>query len=265
MPLVVLVVARIVSLVCVLVLGAAAFFDVRTERFTAGVLPPQVAGTLDVDVARHRREVTVVAHNAGDDLPSATRAIAYGADAIEIDVRASGNELFASHDAQIPLLEDLVFRGPTLTNAWEVAELRDTVLLHLKESGSRYLGNLRRFLAARPLERVITQTGDHSTLEVVRRTIPRATRLLLIFKRQELVDLRRDARLLREIDGVSVRDELLTPSVLRWLEQRRLLTFAWSIDDERRANALVTAGADGIITDRLDLMELFGQRRGPGS
>jgi hypothetical protein len=73
-----------------------------------------------------------VAHNAGDDLGTATEAAAYGADAIEIDVRSDGSELFASHDAPLPGLEDVVFRGPSLQQAWDIAQLRGTVLLHLK-------------------------------------------------------------------------------------------------------------------------------------
>ncbi len=106
---------------------------------------------LDVDLAGDYRRVIGVAHNAGDDLRSATRAVAYGADAIEIDVRSAGSDLLASHDAPVPFLQELVFRGPSFSDAWEVARLQDTVLLHLKERSPRYLDDVRAFLRTRPM------------------------------------------------------------------------------------------------------------------
>lgn len=205
------------------------------------------------------RKVTGVAHNAGDDLRQATKAVAYGVDAIEIDVRDADGELFASHDAPVPLLEDLVFHGPSLTDAWNVAQLRDTVLLHLKEGSPRYLAEVRDFLSSRPLSRVIVQTHKVQTLRVLRRTIPSAQRLLLIFNGRELADLRRDSDALAVIDGVSVRENLLSATSQSWLERRGLLTFAWTVNDERRMNELVARGVDGLITERLDMMRLLGE------
>jgi glycerophosphoryl diester phosphodiesterase len=106
---------------------------------------------------------------------------------------------------------------------------------------------------------VIVQTHKVQTLRVLRRTIPSAQRLLLIFNGRELADLRRDSDALAVIDGVSVRENLLSATSQSWLERRGLLTFAWTVNDERRMNELVARGVDGLITERLDMMRLLGE------
>jgi glycerophosphoryl diester phosphodiesterase len=258
-PLLVFLISRVIAVLCIIVLGVVVAFDSQAARFTAGRVPAQFAQRLDVDLAGDYQKVLGVAHNAGDDLGQATNAVAHGADAIEIDVRDAGGELVASHDAPVPFLEDLVFRGPSLADAWDVAQLQDTVLLHLKEHSPRYLTNLRGFLASRPLRRVIVQTQDAQTLRMVRRTIPSAQRMLLIFNARDLADLRRDSQALAMIDGVSIRENLLSAASQSWLERRRLVIFAWTVNDERRMNELVARGIDGLITDRLDMMQLLGE------
>jgi glycerophosphoryl diester phosphodiesterase len=257
-PRLIFLISRVISVLCLIVLGVVAAFDAQAERFTAGRVPSQFTQRLDADLAGDYRKVTGVAHNAGDDVRQATEAVAYGVDGIEIDVRDAGGELFASHDAPVPLLEDLVFHGPSLAEAWNVAHLRDTVLLHLKERSPRYLTEVRDFLASRPLARVIVQTNDVPTLRVLRRTMPSIQRLLLISTARELADLRRDRQALAVIDGVSVRETLLSAASQTWLRRRRLLIFAWTVNDERRMNELIARGLDGLITERLDMMALLG-------
>jgi glycerophosphoryl diester phosphodiesterase len=117
---------------------------------------------------------------------------------------------------------------------------------------------VRRFLAMRRDRRLIIQTRDSASLRVLARTVPRAQRLQLIFDERELERLHRHPELVAEIDGVSVRDRLLSPPEQAWLRSRGLKTFAWTINDERRMNELVAGGVDGLITDRLDIMALLG-------
>lgn len=261
MPRVVFVISRIVSLLCLAVLGLVAVFDAQTERFTAGRVPAQFAERLDPGLAGDYDDVVGVAHNAGDDLGAATKAVAYGADAIEIDVRSSGSELFASHDAAVPLLEDLVFRGPSFRSAWAVAQLRDTVLLHLKDRSARYVERVGAAVSARPVRRTIVQTDDVRTLAAVQRRLPAAERLLLLLDASDVRALRSSPRAFAVIDGVSVRDSLLTAPLMAWLKRRKLATFAWTINEEQRMNELVRRGVDGLITDRLDIMRLLGEGR----
>ena len=255
----VFVLARVVSALCLIALAVVAVFDAQASRFTNGQLPAVFADHLDGRLAGDYVDVLGVAHNAGDDVPAATRAIAYGADAIEIDVRAVDRKLYATHDAPVPLLEDLVFHGPSLRDAWVVARLNDAVLLHLKEGSERYVDELRSFLRSRLLQRTIVQTKSPATLRTLRGTMPSVQRLLLIFTREELAAVRSDPRILRVVDGVSVRETLLSASTQAWLEQRQLLTFAWVVNDQARMNELVARGIDGLITDRLDILQLLGK------
>jgi glycerophosphoryl diester phosphodiesterase len=238
--LVVFVVTRAVSAVCLVVLAALVVFDAQAERLTAGRTPVEFSARLEPGLLPDYDRITGIAHNAGDDLKTAIDAVAYGVDGIEIDVHSTGGELSAVHDAPLPFLEDLVFRGPSLQEAWNVARLRDTVLLHLKERSPAYLSAVHAFLATHRLRRV-----------------------LLIFGAGDLARLRRDPALLRTIDGVSVRETLLTAGTLAWLKSRGLLTFAWTVNDEHRMNELIREGIDGLITERLDIMRLLGSDQEP--
>ena len=262
MPRLVLIVAQLVSAGCIALLVLLVVFDAQAERITAGRTPAEFSARLDRSLLRDYNDTTVIAHNAGDAIRPATEAVAWGVDGVEIDVHSAGGELFAAHDAPVPFLEDVVFRGPSLQAAWDVARLRDTVLLHLKEHSPRYLRDVHAFLATHRLRREIVQTYDPGTLRALRRTDPRVTRLLLVFHASDLARLRHDPALVRLIDGVSVRDPLLTPAALAWLKHRRLRTFVWTVNDEHRMNQLVRAGVDGLITERLDIMRLLGTGRG---
>lgn len=252
--------ARAVVAICMVLLVVLVVFDAHAERFTAGLAPLQFSGQVEGDLREEYAKLVGVAHNAGDDIGAAHEAAAHGVDAVEIDVTSVGGELHASHDAPVPFFETLFFRGPELEEAWDAARLRDTVLLHLKESSPAYLEDLRRFLSTRRDRKLIIQTGDARSLRVLRRTVPWAERLQLIFTERDLEALRGDAGLVALLDGVSVRDRLLTASRHAWLEQRGLKTFAWTVNDNRRMNELIERGLDGLITDRLDFMALLGGR-----
>ena len=255
---VVYVLAWVLSGACLLAFAGLVLFDAQAERLTAGRPPSEFTARLDGRLRVDYGDVTVIAHNAGDSLPAATRAVAYGTDGIEIDVRSTSGELFATHDAPLPLLEDLVFRGPSLAQAWDIARLRDTVLLHLKQRSPGYLDQVRSFLATRRLRRILVQAAHPETLRALKATDPQVTPLLLVFSPAGLEAVRRDPSLLRGLAGVSVRESALTPAALAWLRARRLLVFAWTVNDEQRLNALIAGGVSGVITDRLDIMRLLG-------
>jgi glycerophosphoryl diester phosphodiesterase len=259
LPRLIAIVAWIVSAMCVLLLASLVVFDAQAERFTAGKTPRQFDKRLEAQLRDDYTDVLGVAHNAGDDTGAAFEAGAYGVDAIEIDVTSVGGELHASHDAPVPVIDTLLFRGPELEEAWDAAALRDTVVLHLKETSAGYLEDVSAFLRARrDGPHVIIQTGDPASLRVMRRTVPSADRLLLVFSERGLQRLRRDPALRDVLDGVSVRERLLTPEEHRRLEDQGLRTFAWTVNDEERMNELIEQGLDGLITDRLDIMRLLG-------
>ena len=65
MPGLVFILARVVSVLCLMTLGIVAAFDTQAERFTAGRVPAQFADRLEGRLAGDYKQVTGVAHNAG--------------------------------------------------------------------------------------------------------------------------------------------------------------------------------------------------------
>jgi glycerophosphoryl diester phosphodiesterase len=253
--------AHAVSVVCVGLLLALVVFDAHAERITAGLTPSQFRQALEAELLGDYGDVLGIAHNAGDDLSVAMEAAAYGVDAIEIDVTSVGGGLHASHDAPVPLVDTLFFRGPDLEDAWDVARLRPTVVLDLKERGEPYLEQVAGFLASRQDRRVIIQTRHRDALRTIGELVPEAELHLLLFSVADFQALREDPELIERIDGASVRHRHLTPARHRALKAAGLRTFAWTVNDEERLNELVAEEIDGIITDRLEFMALLGGRR----
>jgi glycerophosphoryl diester phosphodiesterase len=239
---------RIALLAAVLLVAACTglALDARADRAARGRASPMSAPAAAVPRLPRTAPVVVVAHNAGDHLAVERRDLAAGADVVEIDVRSAGDELIAAHDPTLPGLEDLLFRGPSLAQAWRLAARRPTVLLHLKESSPAYLQQVRAFVRSQPRRRVIVQTFDPGTLAWVRRHMPAAQRLLLVSTPAQLRALQADPS---GLDGVSLRDGVATAPVLAWARAHGLRTFVWSVDDARRASVLAAQGVDGIITD----------------
>jgi glycerophosphoryl diester phosphodiesterase len=257
---IVVVLARLVSLPCLAALLAAALLGAEVERVTAGQTPPQRTGDGVGDRPVLDDRIVGVAHNAGDSVEASYRAVAHGADAVEVDVRTLGGTLIASHDRQVPGIGRLVFRGPALAEVWDVLALRETVLLHLKERSEQMLERLAAFAASHAPRRLIVQSDDPGTLRAAQRALPDARRLLLVLDGQDLARVGNDPQMLGSVHGVSVREDLLSRSVHRRFEQRGLLTYAWTVNEEHRLRELAAGGLDGVITDRLDLLRLVGHR-----
>jgi hypothetical protein len=256
MQLAVLVIARLVTAVCVFVLGLAVVFDSQVERLTSGTVPAESAAAVRGELT-FRKPLLVVGHNVGDELVTATDAVAFGVGAVEIDVRNIDGGLSASHDQPLPFLEDIAFRGPSLARSWAVAALRPTVLLHFKDHSDAFVKQVADFLATRPPRRLVIQTSALSTLASVKRRIPHAERLLLIFTPAELAQVRANPAMDGVADGISVDQSLVTPAVQRWVRHRRgLRLFVWTVNDAARLKELIHYGADGVMTDNLDLMRL---------
>jgi glycerophosphoryl diester phosphodiesterase len=255
----ILVLACLFCLACGAVAGSSGAFDAHAEPVPSPRLSRACAVASPVRPHAHRRLI-VVAHNAGDHLPFATRAVAAGADVVEIDVRYSEGALVASHDPPLPLLEDVLFHPPSLQQAWDVAQRRGTVLLHLKESSPGYLAAVRDFVRVQAPRRLIVQTDDLSTLRWVRREVPSAQRLWLVLRQDQLDALGADPTLGGALDGVSIRDRLATPRAVACLRAHGLRTFVWTVNDQRRVEQLAGEGADGVITDGLGVM----RRPSPG-
>jgi glycerophosphoryl diester phosphodiesterase len=103
------------------------------QRYTGAAPPAQFYEKVQPDpaLARDHPRVLGVAHNAGNNLGTLATALRYGADVIEIDVISARGQLVAGRDQPWPWLARRLFRGPTLTQAWDHAAAAGTIKLDL--------------------------------------------------------------------------------------------------------------------------------------
>ena len=249
-----IVLARSITALCAGLLVIAALLDADVVRVTTGTMPAEAEAGVHGQLTGRRAPLLVVGHNAGDDLASAADAVAFGVGAVEIDVRDVDGELSASHDRPHSILDELTFRGPSLSRSWEIASLRPTVLLHFKDHSDGFVAKVAQFLAQRPSRRLVIQASSVAALASVERRIPQAERLLLIFHGAQLARVRRSGYLGGVADGLSVRESLVTPAVQEWACSRGIRLFAWTVNDLPRLEELIRHRLDGVMTDNLDLM-----------
>lgn len=248
----------------VAVLGVFVFLAEWGEEYTSGRIPTQFYARLEQDqLLDDYQQVFGVAHNSGGTLAATKEALAHGADVIEIDVVSMNGTLYAAHASPLRWLGPRVFRGPTLAAVWEAAAEADVIKLDLKESSAGYLDLLFAFLAERRDHEVIVATGNERVLAAFETRAPWVIRLLSVGSQRRLRQLQRRPDLAARIDGVTIRERLVTEETGRWLESAGLLVLAWTVNDLERVNELVHLGVDAITTDNLAIMELLGghQRR----
>jgi glycerophosphoryl diester phosphodiesterase len=249
----------------VILCGAAAAVVLRltlgdeAEGLTRPKQPALFEGAAG-DLAPGARELFGVAHNAGDSVEAATRALEQGARVIEIDVVAFRGELFVSHDRPLPSLGIVPLDAPRLESIWEVAAGADAVVLDLKQSSPALLVPLAAFLGAHRGPVVVVVTRSVVALRELQDTSPWARRFLSVRSRIDLERLALDPTADGVLQGVSVKQELLDAPVARRLEDSNLVVLAWVVNDGARVTELASYGVDGIVTDNLSIIDLLAKR-----
>ena len=102
------------------------------------------------------------------------------------------------------------------------------------------------------MERAIVQSFDHRSLWAFRKLSP-SVRLAALQRESDPVD---DLAALRE-RGATIwapDHRLVDASTVKRAHEAGLLVIPWTVNDTERAEALVTLGVDGLITDRPDLL-----------
>jgi hypothetical protein len=204
--------------------------------------------------------VLTIAHRAGNDLGRLAGALEGGVDAVEADVRwcphPSGGRLEVRHTktmGPLPWLWDRWYLEPAAAPRLLLPDLLDAlpeglgVMLDLK--GTNAVGPaVAELLDRRPPSRpVLVCTRHWPGLDPFFDT-PRARPLLSAKGRAELARLRRRLRRGPVPYGVSLHQSLLTPSVVRELRDQVELVLAWPVPDQARADRVLAAGANGIVS-----------------
>jgi glycerophosphoryl diester phosphodiesterase len=197
----------------------------------------------------------VIAHRGAsaelpeNTLPAFERAIAVGADYVELDVHAdSRGRLVVTHDRPHPRRD-----YPTLEDALDLMRGRIGVMVELKTPG--------RYRRHDVVARTVRLVSDDD--------------ILVCFQRAPLEEaraLRRGVRTVQHVGfGVSIRaangawaagfsDARITPRGVRVAQRIGLVPLVYTVNDERRMRKLKQFGVEGIFTDQPErAVALFGR------
>jgi glycerophosphoryl diester phosphodiesterase len=219
--------------------------------------PPQYYRALATPPDTGAGRVLGIGHNAGNHPKTASAALAHHADAIEIDVVRVRNVLAAGRDRPWRWLADRVFQGQTLAEAWHRAAPARVVQLDLQQTDRRLLDALITFV--RPVagtRHIMVSTRNPAAAEYLATRLPRPVTAMLSVPYPEAVSrLEDDPQLNGAIGGISVYHELIDDNLVRWAHERRLVVFAWTVDNAPDLNRVLRAGVDGVSTENLAVLE----------
>jgi hypothetical protein len=227
------------------------------QSYTGAAPPTQFNEPVQFDpaLAHDYSRVLGIAHNAGNNSSTNRAAQRYGADVIEIDVLSARGHLVAGRVQEtLPSLARLLFRGPTLAQAWEAADGR-AIKLDLKQEDHSFLEQVANFVAAHAgSKQVLISTPDPQALLYLHSRLPNATLLMTLQSPESFAQLQADPNLQSAIGGVSAAQSLVNAGFVHWLHQMKLLVVAWTVTDGAQLNHLVGLGVDGITTPNLAIL-----------
>lgn len=213
----------------------------------------------------------LILHRASANRSRLRRGQASPADYLELDVRTEAGRVALRHDrllfARLPFLT--VRHGlprPRLRRLWlEDAPLDGGVFLDFKDSGAalvdRCVATLR---VGGRLQGAIASTPAWEQLDYLARQAPEIGRYYSIGRGADASDAwhRYEERIAadRAGDGVSIHRESALPKRLADLRDRRLRAICYPVNDYEAGVALIEAGAGGLTTDRIDLIERWRAR-----
>lgn len=235
----------------------------ESEEWTIGRRPNQYFTDLDYEQRifsdQTYGEIFGVAHNSGGSIEAILEAQINGADVIEADIVELDGVLYVAHKPPLPFLGQRWFRGPRLDRVWVAASGADAIMLDLKEESLGYARLVVDFLEYRTAYRqVIVSSRSPWVLSYLRERLPNVVLLLSVPDDAGLASMQNNSALMKVIDGITVRHTVLTAEKVAWLREHDLLIFAWTVNDLERVNELIRMGVDGITSDNLAIVSLFG-------
>lgn len=196
------------------------------QVYTGEAPPHQLYHELQLEPALASRYPRVfgVAHNAGNNLGTLSRALHYGADVMEIDVISARGQLVAGRNYWWGWLARQLFRGPTLVQAWDSATGAKMIKLDLMQADRGFLDDVVAFLAPRARsQHVLISSRDSNALQYLHSRLPGVTMLFSVAGPDAVHQLQSDSALQRAIGGVSVFQGLVDANLVTWVQQRRML------------------------------------------
>jgi glycerophosphoryl diester phosphodiesterase len=249
------------GLVVALVVAAVVAWP-YVQIYTGSAPPPQFYDKVQLEpaLARTYPRVLGVAHNAGNNLGTLSRALHYGAGVIEIDVISARGQLVAGRDHWWGWLARQLFRGPTLVQAWDSATAAQVIKLDLMQADRGFLDDLVAFLTARAgSRRVMISSRDAGSLLYLHARLPGVTMVFSVAGPSAVHQLKSDSVLESAIGGVSVFQGLVDANLVTWVHQHRLVILAWTVNGSERFNQLVRLRVDGITTGNLAILQALSR------
>ncbi|MPZ22143.1 MAG: hypothetical protein GEU28_01035 [Dehalococcoidia bacterium] len=214
-----------------------------------------------------------VAHSAANYRRSMRQALAAGVDLVEADVWPRWNRVVARHERGVialPLVFDKWYVRPevrpiTLEEIAETAGPYAGLYLDLKSDNERYLRNIVQVLERYQLtERAAISSSYWHAIQYIEAMSPSISSYYTVRTRSSLDPFWDHLDEHPEVNGTAIRHGLLSPALVDAFHARGLRVLAWTIDVPSRALELLRWGVDGIISNRLDLLQAI-PARGPES
>lgn len=243
-------------LISVLLVAANQHVTFSANDFFVGPPPRLYYQTLPEDMEEY--PFLGIAHNSGNRIRALNRTLAIGAASVEIDVIAVNGKLYAAHKSSPPIAS-LFYKGVPLSKAWNAAGEAEVIKLDLKKTGAQRVDLLVRFLEqnSREGQTILVTSSDRNALERLGASSVDTVRLLSVRHSKDLARMLESDYRAGAYEGVSIRYTLLDSELADWLKARRLLVFAWTVNDVSLLAGLVHLGVHGLMTDNLAIANLL--------
>jgi glycerophosphoryl diester phosphodiesterase len=227
-----------------------------------------------------------IAHAYGNRRDRIEAAATADIDFLEADLWYRAGELWVRHERRLGFLPLLCDRRPqgvdsvgpcALTvfpryyvrldvNPLRLRELlertqgRRGLLLDLKggyrgDGARAYAQTLARILLQVQGQQQVMVCGQIEVLDRVRQAAPHLDVRYSIEKRRHWQALLRRLDAGGHLRGVCMSREFLNDEIIRFLEDKGLKVFCWTVDDPAEARRLLALGVDGIISNSIPLLE----------
>ena len=205
-----------------------------------------------------------IAHRAGNSLPALEAATQAGADVVEADVHSSRGRLEMRHSKALGPLPFLWDRQPWQLTRRSVPLLLLPELLAALPSEATLMLDLKGVgrVGVRVAEAVHARAPERPVLVCSRwwpsveafAGVPWARQVLSARTPAELARLRRRLRAGGAAHGVSLHRSLLSKPVVAELRSQVELVMTWAVDDLDALDEVVGLGANGIITNEVEVL-----------